>query len=145
MMRQQNRTAGSNGKSSASQMNSTNLFEALGDPLKMKRMMANQFADSGVIEMGMGSTLNQLLVVDRNAAALKVLQKEMAQGKKKIAIFYGAAHMPDFEKHLVADFGMKKSKQVWIDAWDLTKSGNKTTKADSTTKLLFQMLDELSK
>ena len=66
MMRQQNRTAGSNGKSSASQMNSTNLFDALGDPLKMKRMMANQFADSGVIEMGMGSTLNQLLVVDQN-------------------------------------------------------------------------------
>jgi hypothetical protein len=116
----------------------------LGDPLKMKRMMAGQFTDSGMMEMGMGASLNQLLVVDRNAAALKVLQKEIAQGNKKIAIFYGAAHMPDFEKHLVADFGMSKTKQVWVDAWDLTKAGKKST-TDGTTKLLFRLFDELSR
>ena len=136
MMRQQNRGTGSTNKA-ASQLNATSLFDVLGDPLKMKRMMANQFSDSGVMEMGMGATLNQLLVVDRNAAALKVMQEEMDKGKKKIAIFYGAAHMPDFEKHLVADFGMKKSKQVWIDAWDLTKAGSKAAKQDGTTKMPF--------
>ena len=50
---------------------------------------------------------------------MKVLQKEIAAGKKKVAIFYGAAHMPDFEQRLTADFGLRKTKQVWVDAWDL--------------------------
>ena len=143
MMRQQNKPANSN--ASAVDVTPSNLFEVLGDPLLMKRMMAKQFSDSGVMEMGMGSTLNQLLVVDRNAAALKVMQKEIANGKKKIAIFYGAAHMPDFEKRLVNDFGLEKSKQVWIDAWDLTKAGTNATTTDSPSKLLFRLFDELSK
>jgi len=146
MMKQQNRsTSGSKANALSQQLGSASLFEVLGDPLKMKLMMANQFADSGVMEMGMGATLNQLLVVDRNAAALNVLQKEIVQGKKKIAIFYGAAHMPDFEKHLATDFGMTKSKQVWIDAWDLTKAGSSPAPKSGTSKMLFKLLDELSR
>ncbi|MFK7768780.1 MAG: hypothetical protein AB8B55_16280 [Mariniblastus sp.] len=146
MMRQQNRASQSGGSTDiASQLTNENIFESLGDPLKMKRMMANQFAQSGVMDMGLGQTLNQLLITDRNAAAIKVLQKEIANGKKKIAIFYGAAHMPDFEKHLVNDFGLKKTNQAWIDAWDLTKAGQKPSKTGGTTKLLFKMLDELSR
>ena len=53
--------------------------------------------------------------------------------------------MPDFEKQLVDDFGLSKTNQVWIDAWDLTKAGQKPTASGGTTKLLFRMLDELSR
>jgi len=38
-----------------------------------------------------------------------VLQKEIAAGKKKIAIFYGAGHMPDFLKKLHDEFGLARS------------------------------------
>ena len=145
MMRQQNRKSSNSRTRSANQFNVTELWEALGDPLKMKRMMANQFADAGVMEMGMGGTLNQLLVVDRNEAALRVMQKEIVKGNKKIAIFYGAAHMPDFEKRLTSEFGMKKSKQIWIDAWDLTKAAAPKTSSEGTTKMLFNLIDELSR
>ncbi|MCA9067667.1 MAG: hypothetical protein KDA84_02005, partial [Planctomycetaceae bacterium] len=63
--------------------------------VKMKRFMAVQL--SSPQSMGaMGETLNQLLISDRNEAALKVFQTEMAKGKRKMALFYGAAHMPDF-------------------------------------------------
>src|SRR5262249_34256709 len=34
-------------------------------------------------------------------------------------IFYGAAHMPDFEKRLAEDFDLKKDKVEWVTAWDL--------------------------
>jgi len=30
--------------------------------------------------------------------------------------------MPDFEKRLGDDFGLKKDKQEWLTAWDLTRS-----------------------
>ena len=106
-------------------LNPENFMELLNDPLKLKQMMANQFTESGVMEFGMGASLNQLIVTDRNEAAMKVLQKEIVNGKKKIAIFYGAAHMPDFEKRLSDELGMKSTKQIWVDAWDLTKAGKK--------------------
>ena len=119
-------------------------MELLNDPLKLKLMMASQFTESGVMEAGLGVSLNQLIVADRNEAAMKVLQKEIAKGKKKIAIFYGAAHMPDFEKRLADDFELTSTKQIWIDAWDLTKAGKKP-KASGTTKMLFRLLNEMTK
>ena len=88
------------------------------NPTKIKRMMAQQFEDAGG-DAGLGGTINQLLIEDRNKAAMKVLQQQMAAGKKKVAIFYGAAHMPDFDKRLKEDFGMKRTTSEWIDAWSL--------------------------
>lgn len=87
-------------------------------PVKMKRLMARQFEDLGT-GVGLGQTLNTILIADRNQAALKVFQKELAKGKKKVGIFYGAAHMPDFEKRLREDFGLKRDKEQWLTAWDL--------------------------
>jgi hypothetical protein len=89
--------------------------------LKFKRIMAQQLAQMGGGEMALGQTLNTILVTDRNQAALTVFQKELAKGRTKIAIFYGAAHMPDFEKRLREDFGLKRDSETWLKAWDLTK------------------------
>jgi hypothetical protein len=88
-------------------------------PVKLKRMMAQQMEDMGSADAGLGQTLNTILIADRNKAAMQVFQKELAKGKKKIGIFYGAAHMPDFEKRLREDFGLKKDSEQWLPAWDL--------------------------
>jgi len=93
------------------------------NPTKFKRMMAQQFEDAGG-DVVLGRTVNQLLVEDRNKACMKVLQQQLAAGKKKIAIFYGAAHMPDFDKRLKEDFDMKRTTSVWIDAWSLADDGS---------------------
>ncbi len=85
--------------------------------VKLKRLMAEQFESEG--EAGLGPTLNNILVADRNKACMKVLGKEMAKGKKKIGIFYGAAHMPDFEQRLRDEYGLKKDKEEWQTAWEL--------------------------
>jgi hypothetical protein len=94
-----------------------NLTDLL-NPTKFKRMMAEQFEDTGG-DADLGGTINKLLVEDRNKACIKVLQQQLTAGKKKIAIFYGAAHMPDFDKRLKEDFGMKRTEGEWITAWNL--------------------------
>ena len=72
--------------------------------LALKRAMADQFQEmegmTAVFEGPKGSTL----IGERNKRALEVLKKQLAAGKKKIAIFYGAGHMADMEKRLRADF-----------------------------------------
>jgi hypothetical protein len=102
------------------------LFGLLLDPdasVKLKRLLAQQLETMGSGD-GLGPTLNTLLVSDRNQAALKVLQKEMARGRKKIAIFYGAAHMPDFERRLREDFGLRRQSEHWRTAWDMRTEGS---------------------
>ncbi|MEC9002603.1 MAG: hypothetical protein VX644_04460 [Planctomycetota bacterium] len=88
---------------------------------KLKRIMAEQF-DTEEAEDGLGSTLNTILISDRNKAALQVFQKEMVKGHKRIGIFYGAAHMPDFEKRLRLEYGLKLKSHLWVTAWDLEAS-----------------------
>jgi hypothetical protein len=92
------------------------------NPTKFKRMMAQQFEEAGG-DAGLGGTINRLLVEDRNKACIKVLQQQLTAGKKKIAIFYGAAHMPDFDKRLKEDFGMMRISSDWINAWSLVRTG----------------------
>lgn len=117
------------------------LGDLFGNPLKMKRLMATQFAATGSLDQAMGKSLNQLLIVDRNAEALKGLQRQIAQGKKHIGIFYGAAHLEDFEQHLVQDFGLVKQDQSWLKAWDLTTS--KKPDANEPMGLLMNVLKML--
>ena len=93
------------------------------NPTKFKRMMAEQLEHAGG-DVVLGRTVNQLLVEDRNKACMKVLQQQFAAGKRKIAIFYGAAHMPDFDKRLKEDFDMKRTTSEWIDAWSLADDGS---------------------
>ena len=93
-------------------------------PAQLKRLLAEQFEELESPTGGLGQTLNTILISDRNKAALKVFQKELAKGRKKIGIFYGAAHMPDFEKRLKADFGLKRASDQWLTAWDLQKKSS---------------------
>ncbi len=144
MMRKQNKISNASGKNGVAQLTGADLMDMLDEPLELKKMMAQQFAVSGVMEEGLGDTLNQLLISDRNAAAMKVLQKQIVSGKKKIAVFYGAAHMPDFEKRMASDLGLKPTKHVWIDAWDLTKAGKSPLKGGASG-LMLQMMKGLSK
>lgn len=61
-----------------------------------------------------------VIISDRNAKCMEVLDREIASGKKKIGIFYGAAHFPDMERHL-EEKGFKKISTKWLSAWRVRK------------------------
>ena len=86
---------------------------------KIKRLMARQFEQMDDANGPLGRTLGTILIDDRNQAAMKVLGKEIAKGKKKLGIFYGAAHMPDFDKRLRDEFDLVPVSTQWLPAWNL--------------------------
>jgi len=71
------------------------------DPLQRKISLAEQF-DRTQHDNDLGETIGMLILDVRNDACIDVLKKQIAAGKKKIAIFYGSAHNPDFERRLCA-------------------------------------------
>jgi hypothetical protein len=64
-------------------------------------------------DQGKGS----VILGERNKRAVEVLKREIAAGKKKIAIFYGAAHMPDMAARLEKDLGLSRTGEEWVPAW----------------------------
>jgi hypothetical protein len=145
MLRQQNlnRTQSSSDGSAAQEETVQSLFYVLDDPLKLKRLMAAQFTESGAVEMGLGQTLNRILVEDRNAACMRVLKSELNAGKTKLGIFYGAAHMNDFERRLTRDLKLRKTDHVWVDAWDLTRSNRRANAFSDSVGILTEMINRL--
>ncbi|MCF6263115.1 MAG: hypothetical protein L3J24_05955 [Xanthomonadales bacterium] len=85
----------------------------------LKVIVAQQFIQMrptiDALEGENGSTI----ITTRNLKALQVLRQEIKKGHKKLAIFYGAAHMPGIEEGLIEEFGMQLDQINWVDGWDL--------------------------
>ena len=79
---------------------------------QMEMMMAGM--DQGID--GQGS----VIVTERNRVAREVLDQQIRARRRRLAIFYGAGHMPDFETKLLAR-GFRKVRHEWIVAWELQK------------------------
>jgi len=62
-----------------------------------------------------------VIITDRNQRCLEVMHRELAAGRGKLGIFYGAAHFPDMEKRLLEQ-GFKRTRHEWITAWDIPKA-----------------------
>ena len=95
------------------------LLNALTSPdraRQLKLLLGRQFGDIEAQMSGFGGTV---LITERNKACFKVLDKEIADGKKNLGIFYGAGHMGDMEKRLL-DRGFHRTNLEWRLGWDLT-------------------------
>ncbi len=85
----------------------------------LKNIMAKELSNSDGIMKALEGPEGSTLVAERNKKALQVLRKEMGKTHKSFAIFYGAAHLPDFHQRLVSDFDMVPVSTRWVDAWKL--------------------------
>lgn len=90
--------------------------------------------------MAAGGKDGGTLLVGRNEKCLTVLAREMAAGKKRIGIYYGAAHLAHMEKRLVEDLGFHKVAHEWLVAWDCTPRPD--VKYDRALVLLRQRCKE---
>lgn len=93
--------------------------------IELKRTMALQFEEMEIAASVLDGPDGSAIITDRNKRALEVLSAQMKAGKKRIAIFYGAAHLPDFNRRLRADLGMQPTNTRWLVAWDLRSAKQK--------------------
>ena len=91
--------------------------------LRMRRSFAKQMkqmeSSMAIFQGRDGSTI----IDHRNAKCMKVLKQEIESGKRNLAIFYGAGHLPDMQRRLIDDFKMTRGGQYWLEAWSLTNRG----------------------
>ncbi|GAA5495328.1 hypothetical protein Rhal01_01503 [Rubritalea halochordaticola] len=102
------------------QPDSMKLLHAIlsGNPDKLKLNLVETLGNG---DNQVGQFAGQSVIIgDRNQKCMEVLAKQMTAGKKKIGIFYGAAHFPDMEERLIKQ-GFKKSGHSWIPAWTIDK------------------------
>jgi hypothetical protein len=86
---------------------------------QIKVVLAKQMGEMDNTAMGLDGPQGTVIVTERNKVAMQTLDVTVAGGKKKIAIFYGAAHMNDLSKRLMSE-GFEPVATNWRMAWDLT-------------------------
>jgi hypothetical protein len=87
--------------------------------LALKRVLAEQFEDLEGSLTAIDGPEGSTLIAERDKIAMRQLQKQVAAGKKKLAIFYGAGHMWDFEQRLHDELGLVPKSTRWLVAWNL--------------------------
>lgn len=81
----------------------------------LKKLMATVMSSPDGAMNGLEDTA---LLTERNKAALKVVDAQSKAGKRRMALYYGAAHMPDLEAKLTAK-GWKRTGVDWLQAWTI--------------------------
>lgn len=91
--------------------------------MRMKRSMARQLVEVEAITAGIDDADGEnTLIKGRNRKAFRILREELDEGQKKVAVFYGAGHLPDMAERLEEKFSMAAQETTWLDAWDLTRN-----------------------
>ncbi|MGJ8655358.1 MAG: hypothetical protein ACSHX6_02820 [Akkermansiaceae bacterium] len=102
-------------------------------PSMMKMFKALVTGNADLLKLNIVHTLGQgddqiaafagqsVIIGDRNEKCLRVMNDQIAEGKKNIGVFYGAAHFPDMEDRMVK-MGFEKTDQYWMTAWDIDKA-----------------------
>jgi hypothetical protein len=91
--------------------------------------------------LGLDGPQGSVILTERNKAAIAVLENMLDDEKKDIAIFYGAAHMPDLAKRLES-MGFKPVATEWRMAWDLTIRPDQPSAVEKLLMELMRGTDE---
>ena len=108
---------------------------------QVKLFVAKQLGQMEEHALGLDGPNGSVIVTERNKAAMKVLENVLKDGKKDVAIFYGAAHMPDFAERLSA-MGFKPVATEWRMAWDLTIRYDEPSAVEKVLMDMLKGLDE---
>lgn len=98
----------------------TKLGEAIMEfnPTKFKRSMAPMLANSEEFITLLEGDDGTVLISERNKIVMQAIDQQLTQGQKRIAVFYGAGHMPDFKTRLEAQ-GFEERDTKWMTAWNM--------------------------
>ena len=99
-----------------------NLFSAMlsaNSDNAFKTMLAYEMTDLEKTSEILGDDSQSAVIGARNQRAIDVLKDQLESGDRRIAIFYGVAHMPDMEERLLQQLGLVYLDTTWVDAWRL--------------------------
>lgn len=85
----------------------------------LKTAIAYEMADERNMRDFLGGGQGSALIAARNARAMQILREQIDAGARRIGIFYGVAHMPDFETRLIDELSLARQHTEWVDAWRL--------------------------
>jgi len=108
---------------------------------QIKLVLARQLSDIERVSAGLDGPNGSVILTERNKAAVATLESAMKQGHRNIAIFYGAAHMPDMAKRL-EELGFHPVKTDWRMAWDLHIRADQPSGVERLLGQALQGLDE---
>ncbi|MFM1823788.1 MAG: hypothetical protein RI967_2054 [Planctomycetota bacterium] len=93
---------------------------------------------SASTESGLGSVDRRIILDERNEAVLDEIARLLAlpDPPASITVFYGAAHMPDFERVLAERHGYRATGEEWyaamsVDEWSLKRLREAIARAES--------------
>jgi hypothetical protein len=95
------------------------LFDRKNGPIVLKRALAQELGGSDVMLEALNGPNGSTILTERNKVALKVMREQIAAGKTKIGIFYGAAHLRDMHERLIKQDKMTLENMTWLQAWNL--------------------------
>lgn len=105
-----------------------------------KKMVVRALGQAGETTRGggMDDVDRRIIIDERNDAVIESLRHELARddAPRSVAIFYGAAHMPDFESTLRSEFGLAPAEAVWmpamaVDEWDSARIRERISRFES--------------
>lgn len=108
------------------------IFTMLSNMLKydaatgLKLTFGRALEDTESMIGGLEGEKGSVILTERNKFALGVLRKTLdTTDHKKIAIFYGAAHLPDMDERMLSEFKFERTGLDWLTAWDIKKTPTK--------------------
>ena len=117
-----------NGEMSRTSMNQLNTFALIrilmsaDSAAEFKKVLAKMFDQMESVTAVLEGKDGSVILSGRNDVAVKKLQEVLANRKqKRVAVFYGAAHLPGIEATLTGDLKAKPSGEEWLAAWTMPK------------------------
>lgn len=107
---------------------------------QIKLVVARQLDQMDTKAMGLDDANGSVILTERNKVALKTLDATLGAGKKRVSVFYGAAHMPDMSRRL-GEMGFTPVAVDWRTAWDLRIRYEQPSAAEKLLRELFNSFD----
>ena len=90
-----------------------------------KILLAYEMTNLDTLQEVLGEDADSAVIGARNQRAVDVLKSQLDGGAKRVAIFFGVAHMPDMEQRLINQLDLIYLDTTWIDAWRLDTHADK--------------------
>lgn len=95
---------------------------------EFKKSLAKIIDQSEAMTALMEAEGKSVIVSGRNELALNKAREVLANRKqRRIAVFYGAAHMPGIETSLIQDLKARPAGEEWLAAWTMPKKPKTVT------------------